>query len=224
MKEHSGCPSLCQVEEAAEKLLGTDSVKTLQDDIEKLCSAIEGITERQRANIDEIDNVSDKFTKEISDATERIVQAVKNLEEKHMDELAKSCKESKSKLEKSIKCFEQRLQYLRCWKRVLQRHFSEEENFKMCSVLSDSKLKHIHENLKGLDYTQLKITVKTTLDNEVQKLTNLTGLAAITTTEQHIPDVMHYESRLKHAEIKKKLPSSRLVVPICLVEFSCRMT
>ncbi|XP_056022022.1 tripartite motif-containing protein 45-like [Ostrea edulis] len=87
IKEHGGCSSLCHIEEAAEKLLENDNVKNLQDDVEKLCTAIEGLIKGERVNIDEIDNTSDRFTKEISDTTAAIIQAVKNSEETHLDEL-----------------------------------------------------------------------------------------------------------------------------------------
>lgn len=203
IKEHGGCSSLCQIEEAAERLLGTDNVKNLQDDVEKLCSAIEGIIKGNRDNIDEIDDVSDRFTKEISDATSAIIQAVKNLEEKHLDKLAKSCKESKSKLEKSIKCFEQRLQYLRFWKKVSQRNFASEKNPKISSVLSYSKMKHIYENLRRLDYTQLKVSVNTELHDNVRKLNHLPSLAAITTAEHQTPAILYSVIKVKNAEVKK---------------------
>ncbi|XP_056006885.1 tripartite motif-containing protein 3-like [Ostrea edulis] len=203
IKEHGGCSSLCQIEEAAEKLLGTDNVKNLQDDVKELCTDVEGIIKRNKVNIDKIDDVSDRFTKEISDATAAIIQAVKNLEETHLDELAKSCKESKSKLEKSIKCLEQRLQYLHYWGKILQRNFSTDINPKICSVLTYSKTKHIYENLRRLEYTQLKISVKTELHDDVRKLIDLPSLAAITTTEYQNPVMLYSVIKLKNAEVKQ---------------------
>lgn len=202
IKEHGGCSSLCHIEEAAEKLLENDNVKNLQDDVEKLCTAIEGLIKGERVNIDEIDNTSDRFTKEISDTTAAIIQAVKNSEETHLDELAKSCKESKCKLEKSIKCYEQRLQYLRYSKKISQRNCASVKNPKICSVLSYSKMRHIYENLKRLDYTQLKISVKTELHDDVQKLINLPCLAAITTAEHQTPDMLYIWIKVKNAEVK----------------------
>uniref|UniRef100_K1R1I6 Uncharacterized protein n=1 Tax=Magallana gigas TaxID=29159 RepID=K1R1I6_MAGGI len=151
--------------------------------MEKFCLKVENIIEKEKANINHIDDVTDTFTKELSDVTTNIIQAVKKLEEEHLNELSKLSKESKSKLQKSVDSFEERLLYLKYWRELLSKNLSNETASETKRVLSYLKLKNIYENLQKLKYTKLDICIKTEVLDDVKKLIELPCLADVSADE-----------------------------------------
>ena len=124
----------------------------MQREVEKFCATLEQTIQEEKANIDNIDDVSDKCTKEISEFTQAIIQAVKRLEEKHLDEVAKLSKEAKSKLRESVASFDQRLQYICHWKDILMKNKGTSQTN---TVLSYTKMRRIFEDLRNLNYSKL---------------------------------------------------------------------
>ena len=64
----------------------------LQREVEKIRSTIEQTIQEKKANIGTIDDVTEKFSNELSKLTDNIIQAVQRLKENHLDELAKLSK------------------------------------------------------------------------------------------------------------------------------------
>ena len=125
--------------------------------------------------------MTEKFSNELSKSTDNIIQAVQKLKEKHLDELAKLSKKSKSKLQRTVDSMEQRLQYLLYWKEVLMEKVSEQE------ILYCSRIKEICEDLQNLSYSKLEIRIQAKLLEIAQKLKNLTCLAELTSNEHLKP-------------------------------------
>lgn len=180
---HSSCTNFCQLEEVDENLIGPEKEKILQSGIGKFCSKVESIIHEEKANISCIDDVSDKYMKEITEFTTTVIQVMKRLEEEHLNELSKLSKESKSKLQKSVDSFEQRLLYLRYWRELLLKNVSSETTTKTKRVLSYIKLKNIHESIQRLKYTKLEICIKTRLLDQAKKLIELPRLGDISADE-----------------------------------------
>lgn len=130
-----------------------------------------------------LDDASDAHAKELSNTTTAIIDNVKMLEEKHLDELAKLTKESKSKLEKSVQSIEHRLNYLQYRKGKLLTDMSNATTLKTNEVLSYIKMKHIYENIRKLNYAKLEISIQNQILDNVQKLTSLSCLAKTTSLE-----------------------------------------
>ncbi|XP_065944294.1 E3 ubiquitin-protein ligase TRIM56-like [Magallana gigas] len=166
-KEHDGCKTFCQLEDVDANIVGLHNVKNLQAKVEIMCSNLEQIITDEKNNMNCLDDASDKFTKELLEITTSIIATIKKLEEKHLDEIAKLIKESKSKLENSVQSLGQRLNYLQYLKNV-----SNETVLKTNEVLSYPKMKHIYESMKNLDYSKLEISIQTEILDSVQKLTN----------------------------------------------------
>ena len=123
----------------------------------------------------------EKFSNELSKLTDNIIQAVQKLKEKHLDELAKLSKKSKSKLQRTVDSIEQRLQYLLYWKEALMEKMSEQE------ILYCSRIKDICEDLQTLSYAKLEIRIQAKLLEIAQKFKNLTCLAELTSNEHLKP-------------------------------------
>lgn len=134
-----------------------------------------------------LDDASDAFAKELSEITTTIIDTVKRLEEKHLGEIAKLTKQSKSKLEESVHSVEHRVNYLQYWKERLFKNMSNETNLNTNTVLSFMKMKQIYENIRKLDYSKLKISIQTEIFDSVQKLTSLSCLAKTTSFEHQSP-------------------------------------
>uniref|UniRef100_K1Q473 Uncharacterized protein n=1 Tax=Magallana gigas TaxID=29159 RepID=K1Q473_MAGGI len=130
-----------------------------------------------------LDDTSDAFAKELSEITTAIIDNVKMLKEKHLNELAKLSKESKSKLEKSVQSTEHRLLYLQYWKEQLLTNMSTETNLKTNDVFSYIKMKDFYENIRRLNYSKLEISIQTEIFDSVRKLTSLSCLAKTTVCE-----------------------------------------
>eukprot|EP00105_Crassostrea_gigas_P046220 XP_019930368.1 PREDICTED: tripartite motif-containing protein 2-like [Crassostrea gigas] len=182
-KHHNNCINFCQLEEVGKNFTESEKIKVLQSGMEKFCLKVENIIEKEKANINHIDDVTDTFTKELSDVTTNIIQAVKKLEEEHLNELSKLSKESKSKLQKSVDSFEERLLYLKYWRELLSKNLSNETASETKRVLSYLKLKNIYENLQKLKYTKLDICIKTEVLDDVKKLIELPCLADVSADE-----------------------------------------
>uniref|UniRef100_A0A8W8I3U2 Tripartite motif-containing protein 56 n=1 Tax=Magallana gigas TaxID=29159 RepID=A0A8W8I3U2_MAGGI len=182
-KDHNSCTNFCQLEEVGKSFTESEKVKVLQSGMEKFCLKVENIIEKEKANMTHIDDIADTFTKELSDVTTNIIQAVKKLEEEHLNELSKLSKESKYKLQKSVDSFEQRLLYLKYWRELLSKNLSNETASETKRVLSYLKLKKIHENLQKLKYTKLGICIKTEVLDDVKKLIKLPCLADVSAEE-----------------------------------------
>lgn len=65
--------------------------------MEKFCLKVESIIEKEKVNINYIDDVIDIFMKELLDVIINIIQVVKKLEEEYLNEFFKLLKESKFK-------------------------------------------------------------------------------------------------------------------------------
>lgn len=203
-REHYGCKQFLQLKdvdfEVFEPKRGTD----LQTEVEKMHSQIETIITDQIMYMNCIDDASEAFAKELSGITATIIDTVKRLEEKHLNELTKLTKESKLKLETSVKSNKHRLQYLQYWKEGLWQNLSNEDIPNENKVLSYIKLKNVHEHLKKLNYSKLEISIQTKINDNVQKLKNLTCLAEANVCENLYTVVL--DSRkldLKSATMKK---------------------
>uniref|UniRef100_A0A8W8I2L2 Tripartite motif-containing protein 56 n=1 Tax=Magallana gigas TaxID=29159 RepID=A0A8W8I2L2_MAGGI len=203
-KEHDGCKTFCQLEDVDANIVGLHNVKNLQAKVEIMCSNLEQIITGEKNNMNCLDDASDKFTKELLEITTSIIATIKKLEEKHLDEIAKLIKESKSKLENSVQSLGQRLNYLQYWKGKLLKNVSNETVLKTNEVLSYPKMKHIYESMKNLDYSKLEISIQTEILDSVQKLTSLSCLAK-TTSREHLNQFAFHLRRLdlKYADMIK---------------------
>ncbi|XP_019930368.3 E3 ubiquitin-protein ligase TRIM71 [Magallana gigas] len=181
--DHNNCTNFCQLEEIGKNFTESKEEKVLQSGMEKFCLKVESIIEKEKAKINHIDDTADTFTKELSDVTTNIIQAVKKLEEKHLNDLSKLSKESKSKLQKSVDSFEQRLFYLNYWRELLSKNLSNARASETKRALSYIKLKNIHEHLQKLKYTKLDICIKTEVLDDVKKLIELPCLADVSADE-----------------------------------------
>lgn len=106
----------CQLEDVDENIIGPHNVRNLQAEVEMICSNLEQIITDEKNNMKYLDDASEAFAKELSEIFTATIDTVKRLEEKHLCEIAKVTKESKSKLEKSVQSLEHRLNYLQYWK------------------------------------------------------------------------------------------------------------
>lgn len=171
-------------------IIGPEKIKVLQSEIDKFCAKVEKIIVDEKTNIKYIDEVSDKYTKEITEFTTNEIQVVKKLKEEHLNEVSKLSKESKSKLQRAAESFEQRLLYLKYWRESLVKNMSNEDTSTTNRVLSYTKLKNIHENLQQLGISKLKISIQTKLlDNVI--LSSLSSLARMTAGEHLKQVVLH---------------------------------
>lgn len=160
----------------------------------------------EKTNIKYIDEVSDKYTKEITEFTTNVIQVVKKLREEHLNEVSKLSKESKSKLQRAAESFEQRLLYLKYWRESLVKNMSDEDISNTNRVLSYTKLKSIHENLQQLGFSKLKISIQTKLlDNVI--LSSLSSLARMTAGE-HLKQVVLHVNEINYTNAKLKTISS----------------
>ncbi|XP_062574369.1 uncharacterized protein LOC134236223 [Saccostrea cucullata] len=214
-KEHPSCRCFCQIEEFSDELtnyIGSSKVQILQDDVEQLQDFFERIIREEKTNIDEIDDLSDNFSKEISKMSSKIIEAVKCLEETHLNELTKASKESKSKLQKSIDSFEQRPLFLQYWKESLQKNLSDKESSKNKLALSYCKMKQIHEHLINLDNAKLNIHIETKLLDNLRNLLDSCQLAEIFVQEYKSLVPQDYYN-MKNATVKKisefEIPAAR---------------
>ncbi|XP_022334009.1 uncharacterized protein LOC111130990 [Crassostrea virginica] len=187
-QDHNSCSGFCQLEEVDDKLATPKMEECLQREVEKFCSTIEQTIREEKANLGAIDDMTEKFSNELSELTADIIQTVKRLEEKHLDELAKLSKESKSKLQQSLNSKEQRLQYLLYWKEVLMKNESRQESAHAKRLLSCSRMKKICEDLQNLNYSKIEIRIQAKLLENALKMKNFTCLAELTSNE-HLKSV-----------------------------------
>lgn len=183
IKEHVGCKQFCQLDDVDENIVGPNNVKNLQTGVETMCLNLQKIITDEKNNMNSLDDTSDAFAKELSEITTAIIDNVKMLKEKHLNELAKLSKESKSKLEKSVQSTEHRLLYLQYWKEQLLTNMSTETNLKTNDVFSYIKMKDFYENIRRLNYSKLEISIQTEIFDSVRKLTSLSCLAKTTVCE-----------------------------------------
>lgn len=148
-----------------------------------MCSNLKKLITDQKDNMNCLDDASDAHAKELSKTTTAIIDNVKMLEKKHLDELAKLTKESKSKLEKSVQSIEHRLNYLQYWKGKLLTDMSNATTLETNEVLAYIKMKHIYVNINNLNYAKLEISIQNQILDSVQKLTSLSCLAKTTSLE-----------------------------------------
>lgn len=87
---------------------------------------------------------------ELSNITTAIIDNVKRLKEKHLNEIAKLTKESKLKLQRSVQSLQERLNYLQYWKEKLFINMSNETTLKTNDVVSYIKMKRIYEDIKKI--------------------------------------------------------------------------
>uniref|UniRef100_K1REC7 Tripartite motif-containing protein 56 n=1 Tax=Magallana gigas TaxID=29159 RepID=K1REC7_MAGGI len=203
-KDHNSCSNFCQLKKVGKDVIDSEKVKVLQSGMENFRLKVENIIKKEKANINHIDDKSDAFTEELSDVTTNIIQVMKKLEEEHLNELSKLTKESKSKLQKSVDSFEQRLLYLKYWRELLSKYLSNKTTPETKRVLSYVKLKNIHENLQKLKYSKLNICIKTKLLSEVKQLIKLPRLADVSADE----NLNHVDLNVKnidysHAKVNK---------------------
>nr|XP_022331924.1 uncharacterized protein LOC111129749 [Crassostrea virginica] len=187
----------------------------LQSEVEKIRSTIEQTIQEEKANIGTIDDVTEKFSNELSELTDDIIQAVQRLKEKHLDELAKLSKKSKSNLQRSVDSMEQRLQYLLYWREVLMEKVSEQEITETRRVLRCSRMKQICEDLQNLRYSKLEISIQAKLLENARKLKNFTCLAELTSNEhlkpfKVIPEKMDLATATVRTESELKMPDNGL--------------
>lgn len=71
--------------------------------MDKFCSKVEKIIVKEMTNIKCIDEVSDKYTKKITEFTTNVIQVVKKPREEHLNEVSKLSKDSNFKLNFSSK-------------------------------------------------------------------------------------------------------------------------
>ena len=186
-QDHNSCSGFCQLEEVDENLAGPKMEECLESEVEKFCSTIEQTIKDEKANLDDIDDMTQKFSNELSELSAAIIQTVKRLEGKHLDELAKLSKESKSKLQQSLNSKEQRLQYLLYWKEILMKNESRQETAHAKRLLSCSRMKRICEDLQNLSFSKLEIDIQANLLENAQKLKNVTCLAELTSNKHLKP-------------------------------------
>ncbi|XP_052698123.1 E3 ubiquitin-protein ligase Midline-1-like [Crassostrea angulata] len=182
-KEHVGCKQFCQLEDVDENIVGPNNVKNVKTGVETMCLNLQKIITDDKNNMNSLDDTSDAFAKELSEITTAIIDNVKMLKEKHLNELAKLTKESKSKLEKSVQSTEHRLLYLQYWREQLLTNMSTETNLNTNDVLSYIKMKDFYENIRKLNYSKLEISIQTEIFDSVRKLTSLSCLAKTTVRE-----------------------------------------
>ncbi|XP_052700834.1 tripartite motif-containing protein 45-like [Crassostrea angulata] len=182
-KEHVGCKQFCQLKDVDENIVGPNNVKNLQAGVETMCLNLQKIITDEKNNMNSLDDASDAFAKELSEITTAIIDNVKMLKEKHLNELAKLTKESKSELEKSVQSTEHRLLYLQYWREQLLTNMSTETNLKTNDVLSYIKMKDLYENIRKLNYSKLEISIQTEIFDSVRKLTSLSCLGKTTVRE-----------------------------------------
>ncbi|XP_078315526.1 uncharacterized protein LOC111129749 [Crassostrea virginica] len=168
--------------------LSVSSKKPYQQSLE-MCEAHDGqqTIQEKKANMGAIDDMTEKFSNELSELSAAIIQTVKRLEEKHLDELSKLSKESKSKIQQSVDSMEQRLLYLLYWKDILMKNKSRQETAHAKRLLSCSRMKKICEDLKSLNYSKIEIRVQGKLLENAQKLKNVTCLAELISNEHLKP-------------------------------------
>lgn len=87
---------------------------------------------------------------ELSNITTAIIDNVKRLKEKHLNEIAKLTKESKLKLQRSVQSLQERLNYLQYWKEKLFINMSNETTLKTNDVVSYIKMKRIYEDINKI--------------------------------------------------------------------------
>lgn len=121
---------LCQLEEVDGHIIAPEKIKVLESEMNKFFSKVEKIIVEEKTNIKCIDEVSDKYTKEITEYTTIVIQAVKKWREEHLNEVSKLSKESKFKLQRAAESFEQRLLYRKYWRESLVKNLSNENTSK----------------------------------------------------------------------------------------------
>lgn len=173
----------------------------------KFFSKVEKIIVEEKTNIKCIDEVSDKYTKEITEYTTIVIQAVKKWREEHLNEVSKLSKESKFKLQRAAESFEQRLLYRKYWRESLVKNLSNENTSKTNRVLSYTKLKNIHENLQKLGFTKLKFCIQTKSLDNVNLTNSLSSLARMPAGEQLKQVVLHVDE-IDYPNAKLKTTSS----------------
>lgn len=163
---------------------------------------VEKIIAEEKKNIRCIDEVSDKYTKEVTEFTTNVIQVVKKLREEHLNEVSKL-----SKLQRAAESFVQRLLYLKYWRESLVKNLSNEDTSKSSRVLSYTKLKNIHENLQKLGFTKLKICIQTKPFDNVNLLSKLSFLARMPAVE-HLKQVVLHVNEIDYTTPKLKAISS----------------
>lgn len=61
-------------------IISPEKIKVLQTEMDKFCSKVEKIIVKEMTNIKCIDEVSDKYTKKITEFTTNVIQVVKKTE------------------------------------------------------------------------------------------------------------------------------------------------
>lgn len=173
--------------------MAPEKIQVLQSEMDRFCSMVEKIIAEEKKNIRCIDEVSVKYTKEITEFTTNVIQVVKKLREGHLNEVSKL-----SKLQRAAESFEQRLLYLKYWRESLVKNLSNEDT---------SKLKNIHENLQKLGFTKLKICIQTKPFDNVNLLSKLSFLARMPVGE-HLKQVVLHVNEIDYTTPKLKAISS----------------
>lgn len=71
------CLCFCRLEEVDGHIIAPEKIQVLQSEMDKFCLMVEKIIAEEKKNIRCIDEVSDKYTKEITEFTTNVIQVVK---------------------------------------------------------------------------------------------------------------------------------------------------
>lgn len=193
VQEHQRCGQFSTMTEAADKFSEENKLKLLQN-IDQFSSKIDTLIEREKQNIADIDDKTDRHTEEIEKMSQEMITCLNELKEKHLHQLAKVSKEVKQKLEGSVETLEHRKLYLAHWKEILSS--GSENQTKEEVVIKCLKLKKILQAMKQLPMFQMIFDMNVKVCDGIEQMNSMGALMDITVKESRTD-----KNDIKHAEI-----------------------
>ena len=109
--EHRRCKHFSTITQIADAFSEEEKTELIGD-IKHLEQKIDSLLQGEKQNMADLESKTDLFAEEIQKMTEEMINHLKNMEDKYLHQLAKSSKEGKQNIQKSVGSLEQRKMYL----------------------------------------------------------------------------------------------------------------
>lgn len=144
----------------------------LLKEMKRVCDDLEKIIEMEKLNIGKIDKNVDSISGMIQDSYERCVKHLTEVKERQLNHLAEMSKDSKLKLEASVKKYENQKVYFRKWQEMMERTLECGDHTKI--LLWYSLMEENVEKIQKMKFKQIRIDLTFTLyEDRISEIENV---------------------------------------------------
>ncbi|XP_052674122.1 tripartite motif-containing protein 45-like [Crassostrea angulata] len=212
---HRACKHIGSIrEEAANSDITKIKANGLLKEMKRVCYDLEKVIESEQRNIRENEENVDLFSEMIRHSYERWIKRLKEVKERQLDQLAKMSKDSKLKLESSIKKYENCKMYLGKCQKTLEGVLDSNDHKQ--TLLWYSLMKENVAEIQKMEFRNIRMDLTSTPNEEnackienFEKFVNLNVQEKVTNIPE-VPLVVDFRRSQKHVIKKWKIPHSSI--------------